>query len=296
MDSRGTSRLRIVAIVAVAVVVLVAASYAAFAFVLGAFDQSTYTANATADYDYDDVLDGAREAGYTVRTVDSSGFHPDGVAELDAELGPDYEVVGTTYYHDSGIRLEFDVFEADELTELAVYGPAYEPVAADELPEEWLVERITLALGVDEATARGYVGELRAATTDDDIPIPETDADERLQFAAVYDDLRAHGPPETRTWGAGQGGLVYNFTSDGQAVGRVTFIVGRAELTDREGRYRYVFNVDRVGGIGVTVHGPAGSEIQEGELRERVRDRFVAIGLPGDAAEDLEFQYDGSVW
>jgi len=296
MDSRGISRLRIVAIVAVAIVVLVAASYAVFALVLGAFDQSTYTANATADYDYDGVLDGAREVGYDVRTVDSSGFHPDGVTELDAELGPDYEVVGVTYYHDGGIRLEFDVFAEDELTQLAVYGPAYEPVSADELPEAWLVQRITLALGVDEATARRYVDEMRAATTDDDLPIPETDADERLQFAAVYDELDGYGTPETRTWDDGQGGLVYNFTSDGEAVGHLTFIVGRAELTDRENRHRYVFNVDRVGGIGVTVHGPAGGEVPEAELRERIRDRFVAIGIPGDAADDLEFAYDGSVW
>jgi len=296
MNSRGISKLRIVAIAVVAMVVVVAASYATFAFVLGAFDQSTYTANVTADYDYDDVLDGARAAGYDVRTVDSSGFHPDGVVELDAELGPDYEVVGVTYYYEGGIRLEFDVFAEDELTQLTVYGPAYEPVAADELPEAWLVEHITLALGVDGTTARGYVDEMRAATTDDDIPIPETDADERLQFAAVYDELDGYGAPETQTWGDGQGGLVYNFTSDGGAVGRLAFIVGRAELTDREGRYRYVFNVDRVGGIGVTVHGPAGGEVPGAELRERVRDRFVAVGLPGDAADDLEFQYDGSVW
>jgi hypothetical protein len=294
MNSRGTSTLRIVVVAVLALVVLVAASYAVFAFVLVSFDQSTYTANATADYDYDGVLDAARETGYDVRTVDSSGFHPQGVEDLDAELGDDYEVVGVTYFHESGIRLELDVFE--ESIRLAVYGPAYEPVAADELPEAWLVERVTLALGVDEATARDYVDEMRAATTDDDLPIPETDADERLQFAAVYGDLRPLGPPETRTWGEGQGGLVYNYTADGDAVGRITFIVGRAELTDREGRYRYVVNVDRVGGIGVAVHGPAGAQLSESELRERVRDRFIEVGIPGDAAEDLEFEYDGSVW
>ena len=294
MNARGGSTLRVVAIAVLALVVLVAASYAAFAVVLTAFDQSTYTANATADYDYDGVLDAATEAGYDVRTVDSSGFHPGGVADLDAELGDDYEVVGVTYFYDSGIRLEVDVFE--DATRLTVYGPAYDPVAADELPEDWLVERIRLALGVDETRAREYVDEMRAATTDDDLPIPETDADERLQFVAVYDDLAAAGVPETRTWDDGQGGLVYNYTTDGEAVGRITFIVGRAELTDREGRYRYVFNVDRVGGIGVTVHGSVGSETPESELREEIRDRFVAIGIPGDAAEDLEFEYDGSVW
>jgi len=294
MTERGRSSLRVVVVAVLALVVLVGAGYAAFAFVLAAFDQSTYTANATADYDYEGVLEAARERGYDVRTVDSSAFHPGGVDELDAELGADYEVVGVTYYHDSGLRLEVDPFE--ETTELAVYGPAYDPVAADELPEDWLVERLTLALGVDEDTARAYVDEMRAATTDDDLPIPETDADERLQFAAVYEELRVAGPPDTRTWGGGQGGLVYNYTTDGDAVGRITFIVGRAELTDREGRYRYVFNVDRVGGIGVTVHGPVGSETPESELRAAIRERFVAVGIPGDAAEALEFEYDGSVW
>lgn len=296
MSFRGSRALRIAVVVVVVLVVLVAASYAVFALVLNAFDQSTYTANTTADYDYDAVLDGARETGYDVRTVDSSGFHPDGVEELDAELGPDYEVVGVTYFHDGGVRLEVDVFAEDGVTELSVYGPAYEPVAPEDLPEDWLVDRITLLLGVDEGRAMEYVEEMRTAATDDDVPVPRTDADERLQFSTVYDELAAVGTPEIRTWDDGQGGLVYNYTTDGEAVGRITFIVGRAEITDRDGRYRYVFNVDRVGGIGVTVHGPAGSEIPESELRERVRDRFVTIGLPGDAADDLEFEYDGSVW
>ena len=275
---------------------LVAAGYGAFMFLLYSADQSAYTAATPADYNYDEVVSNAQSAGYGVTHEDSTGFHPEGVDQLDARLGPEYEVVQASYHHESGARLEATVFADEGRTELVFWGARYEPVDPNALPVEWMVDRITLMLGVNEATARGYVEEMRAALTDDDVRVAQTYADERLQFEAVYGNLSALGAPEVQTSYDGQGWVEYRYANDGEVVGGFSFMVGRATLTDEEGRRTYVLNVDRTGGIGVTVYGPAGKEIPESELRESVRQRFAEVGIPPEAADELVFEYDPSMW
>jgi hypothetical protein len=285
--------LRTLALLVAAGVVVVALGYAAFGAVLYSFDQSTYAANTTATYDYDAVMTDAKAAGYSVRTVDSFGFHPDGVEGLDAELGSDYEIVRVVYYHESGLELDLTVADGGR-TELAVYDREFRPVGPERLPEAWLLERIQLALGVDEATAESYVAGMRAEAADRETP--RTYAAERLLLAPIYAEFESRASPVVRAEGDGQGGVVYEYTTGNDDIGELRFVVGRAELSDRDGRWEYVLNLDRAGTIGVTIHGPTGVEVSEDELRERIRERFVAIGIPASAAEDLTFEYEGSVW
>ena len=183
------------------------------------------------------------------------------------------------YHHESGARLTATVFADEGKTELVFWGANFEPVDPDSLPEAWTVERITRTLGVNEATARGYVDEMRAALTDD-VRVAQTYADERLQFAAVYDEFSALGSPEVQTPSDGQGWVEYHYAIDGEVVGELAFVVGRATLTDRGGRYTHVLNVDRTGGVGVTVTGPPGKELPDARLRESVRERFAEVGIP----------------
>ncbi|WP_255195911.1 hypothetical protein [Halorarius litoreus] len=279
------------------VAVLIAGAYAVFAFVLVSADQSTYTANTTAEYDYDAVIATAEAEGFTVRTEDASGFHPEGVDDLDAELGPEYEIGAVVYHHENGGQLRVAVFEEPgRMTELVYFGPDFEPVAPEDLPEPWLVDRITLSLGVDESTAQGYVDEMRGALTDDDVAVAQTYSDERLQFEPVYEAFEAEATPTVRTSGDGQGWVEYHYERDGTPIGELDFIVARAILSERIDGRGYTLNVDRVGGITVSVTGRAGAEIPDAELRENVRDVFEQLGIPAEAADDLEFEYDGSVW
>ncbi|WP_255149554.1 hypothetical protein [Halorarius halobius] len=286
--------LRTVAVVLVALAVVVAAAYAVFAVVLVSADRSAYTANTTAAFDYDAVVANATAAGYDVERVGSSGFHPDGTPDLDAELGADYEVVRTVFYHPDGWRFEANVFAGEGRTELVVFGPEFGPVDPDALPDAWLLDRVQLTLGVDSPTAQRYVDEMRGAVTDD-APIPRTYAAERLRFSAVYAAFEGHERTVT-TGMPGQGWTELHYASDGRATGELHFVVARAEVTDRDGRLSYVLNVDRNGGVGVTVHGPAGMERSDAELRAAVRERFAAVGIPPTAADGLRFEYDPSVW
>lgn len=285
---------RTVAVVLLAVAVAVAVGYAAFFTLLVSADSSAYTATTTAEYDYDEVVAAAEEQGWEVRNEDSSGFHPDDGAALESELGPNYEVARVVYYHESGIRLDVTSFADEGITELVLFGPDFEPLAPDALPEAWLVDRIQLALGVDEATARSYVEEMRAAM-DGDVPIPQTYANEQLQFAAVYESFDGH-ERWVRTDSGGQGWVEFHYSVDGTPTGELHFVTERATLTLRDGRTTYVLNVDRVDGIGVAVRGPAGMDRTDAELRSSVREQFAALGIPPEAADDLTFEYDPSVW
>lgn len=287
--------LRAIAVVVLSLAVVVAAGYAMFAVVLVSSDTSSYTANTTVDYEYDLVIANAEDRGYTVETIDSSGFHPEGIEQLDAELGPNYEINRVVFYHADGARLVANVFAGEGTTELVLFSPDYEPTTPNDLPEDWMVERIQLLLGVDEATAREYVDEMRAEMTDDDVPIPQTYATERLQFAQVHAEFG--GVERTvRTDGTGQGWVEYHYAVDGDPVGELHFVAERATLPDRDGKYTYVLNVDRVDGVGVTVRGPANAELTDAELREAVEERFVEVGLPAEVVDDMTFEYDGSVW
>jgi hypothetical protein len=286
------------AAVTVAVLSLVAVvGYGLFGIILISFDESAYTANTTTAYDYNAVLVNAEAAGYGVRTVDSSGYHPEGVDDLDASLGDDYELTRVVYTDHNDSELWITVYdEASGTTELAFYTAAPGPATHDELNETWLINHLTVAFGIDEATAAGYVDELQSRINDGESPTVEV-PDHDLQFAAVYERFEADGDPTVRTELPGQGGLqyLYNDTTSDQR-GRLHFVVGRAEITAREDGHRYTLNVDRLGGIGVTVRDRANQEIPDAELRADVRALFERVGLPPEAADDLSFQYDGSVW
>lgn len=287
--------LRAIAVAVLALAVVVSAGYALFGFVLVSNDGSTYTATTTVDYDYDEVLAEAETSGYSVEIVDSSGYHPEGVDQLDAELGPNYEVFRVVFYHEAGSRLDATVFDEEGTVELVLFGPEYEPIDPDALPEDWMGQRIQLALGVDEPTARAYVDEMRASTMDDDVPIPQTYVPGSLQFEPVY--AAFDGANRTvHANGDGQGWVEYHYTVDGERRGELQFVVERATITDRDGRYTYVLAVDRIDGVGVVVRGPADAERSANELRSAVRERFVAVGLPAAAVDDMTFEYERSDW
>lgn len=285
------NKLRTIGLIALATVVLGAGAYAVFGFVLVSADRATYTASTTTDFDYDTVLATAEAEGFAVETVDSVGFHPEGIDELDATLGPDYEVARIVFYHEDGGHLDATVFADEGITELA-YWKEDAPQALP--PESWLVDRISLLFDIDDATAEGYVDEMRAAIDDDDVPIPQTTVNDRIEFAAAYEEFDST-PSTTRTGTPGQGWVEWHYTSGSRPVGELHFIVGRAELTHSADGRTYTLNVDRTGGVGVTVQS-SDRDIPRDELREGVRELFETVGIPPKAAADLTFEYDSSVW
>lgn len=289
--------LRAAAVAVVVLALVVAAGYAVFGFVLVSSDRASYTANATTAFDYDAVVANASAAGYDVETVDSFGFHPSEPANLEAALGPNYEVVRVVFYGPDGWRFEANVFADEGRTELVAFDPDFDPVDPAALPEDWLVDRIQLVLGVEAARAEGYVDEMRAAVTDDDVAIPQTYADERLEFADVYAALEGDRDDRSVTTGTpGQGWTEYHYARNGQPTGELHFVVERAQLTDREGNWAYRVTVDRNGGVGVEIVGPAGADRDEADLRAALRERFTTLGIPPTVADDLTFAYDSSVW
>lgn len=88
-------RYRWVAIIPGRIIVVIVAAHAMFAGLLIGSDVASYSPDGVtlSDVEFEDAPERAEIAGYTVERVGSSGFHPEGVDELDTELGPDYEGV-----------------------------------------------------------------------------------------------------------------------------------------------------------------------------------------------------------
>ncbi|TKX51263.1 hypothetical protein EXE49_03305 [Halorubrum sp. ASP121] len=297
--------LRWAAVALVGAVVVVAAAYAVFAGVLIGSDVASYSSDGVtvSDLAYEDALDRADAAGYEVERVGSSGFHPAGIAELDADLGPEYEAFRVTFDHSEATRL-WATFYADEgVTVVTVFadGNRGEFTVDDLPPEEWLVDRLTTLFEMDEATAAGDVEELQANVRDaepDELEAgaPEIRIEEPVAFRATYDELTARATTVTERSVPGSGQHTREYYAGGARLGAIDFVLSRATVTHEVDGYTYRVHLDYHGGIEVDAQTRASRSFEEADVRATFRRMFEEMGIPPETADHLRLEYRGSVW
>ncbi|VTT87717.1 predicted protein [Halorubrum sp. DM2] len=293
------------AAVALIGVVVVAAAYAVFAGVLIGSDVASYSSDGVtvSDLAYEDALDRAAAAGYAVERVGSSGFHPEGIDELDAELGPEYEAFRVTFDRSETKRL-WATFYADEgVTVVTLFADDNRgEFTVDDLPpDEWLVDRFTLLFEMDAATAEGYVEELKTEvrTSDPAEPgagTPSLEIDEPVAFRATYDSLTAGATTVNATSSAGSGVHVREYYAADGKLGSIEFVLPRATVTHEADGYTYRVHIDYHGGVEVDAQTRATRSFEEQDVRTVFRQMFEEMGIPPDAIDHIQFEYRGSVW
>lgn len=300
-------RYQLVGAVLALLVVAVLAAYAAFGLLLVVTDVASYTSEGAtvSDLDYDAVLDRAGAAGYEVERVDSSGFHPDGIEDLDEDLGPDYEVFRVVFIHEDGEL--WATFYADEgIAEVSVFVDSSHrtgSVTADDLPPDaWLLERFTVLFEMDDATAASYVEALEAdldasEPSDPGAGTPSVTVDEPVTFQATYEEFTSQATRvETMSVpGEGWHERAY-YDDDDQRLGRLEFVLGRATITHEVAGRTYRLHVDRHGGVRAEATAPVYRSLEEDEVREAFRGMFEELGIPPETVDHLQFEYRGSVW
>ncbi|MDB2244652.1 hypothetical protein PN419_03965 [Halorubrum ezzemoulense] len=299
------NKLRPVAVAVVGTVVAVAAAYAVFAGVLVGSDVASYTSDGVTvpDLAYEDTLERADAAGYAVERVGSSGFHPTGIDDLDADLGPEYEAFRVTYDHASAARL-WATFHAEEGITVVTLFPddADGDLTVDDLPpEEWLVDRLALLFEMDEATAAAYVEEIETAVSTGDptepgASTPSVEVDEPVAFRAAYDDLTARATTVNATSTPGSGWHERVYHAGDERLGSAEFVLSRATVTREVDGYTYRVHVDYHGGVAVDAQTRATRTFEEDAVRAAFREMFVEMGVPPETADHLQFLYRGSVW
>jgi len=299
------NKLRLVAVAVVGTLVAVAAAYAIFAGVLIGADVASYTSDGVtvSDLAYEDALDGADAAGYEVERVGSSGFHPAGIDELDADLGPGYEASRVTFDHSASTRLWATFYAEEGITVVTLFADdaGADLTVGDLPPEAWLVDRLTLLFEMDEATAAAYVDEFQTAVSTGDptepgASTPSVEVDEPVAFRTAYEDLtaRATAVDATSTPGSGWHERVYH--AGDERLGSAEFVLSRATVTHEVDGYTYRVHVDYHGGVAVDAQTRASREFEEDAVRAAFGEMFEAMGIPPETADHVQFSYRGSVW
>ena len=297
--------LRWVAVALVGVVVAVIAAYAIFAGVLIGADVASYSSDGVtvSGVEYEDALARAGAAGYAVERVDSSGFHPEGIDEIDDALGPEYEAFRVTFDHSETKRL-WATFYADEGTTVVTLfaDDARGGFTVDDLPpDEWLVDRFTLLFEMDEATAEAYVEELKTGirTTDPAEPgagTPSVEVDEPVAFGATYDELTASATTVNATSSPGDGWHEREYYAGDERLGSAEFVLSRATVTHEADGYTYRVHLDYHGGVKIDAQTRASRSFEEAAVRDVFRTMFEEMGIPPDTIDHLDLEYRGSVW
>ena len=287
------------------IVLAVVAAYAIFAVLLIGFDVASYSSDGVtvSDLDFEDTLERADTAGYSVERVGSSGFHPEGIADLDEELGPDYEAFRVTFEYSETKRM-WATFHADEgITALTFFADdARGSFTVEHLPpDEWLIDRLTLLFEMDEATAETYVDELKdqIRTGDPSAPgaaTPNINVDEPVDFHATYEDFTARSTRVNASSSPGSGWHERGYYAEERTLGSIEFVLQRATITHDANGYTYRVHVDYHGGVSVDAQTRAHREFEEDEVRTVFRGMFDEMGIPPDTVDHLHLEYRGSVW
>jgi hypothetical protein len=266
-------------------------------------DHATYWSDSRQlDIDYEAVVAAARDAGYDVtepyyvNDTMPRGHHPEGLAQLDQQLGPDYRVFGFTFFFTDDVFLECwlsgDVPTASLLDNR---GPSDEVPMDAVPPREWLAERFALAFDVTDDQAREYAANIseQVATGAD---IPRVEVDHPVTFARVYDWLESERTAVSSSDTGGDGWYKETSVRDGQQFATVDFVVQSAAVRHRDRNRTYTLKLDRLGGLNLQIRLPVGEEIPEEEYRGVFRQLFADVGLPPAVVDDLTFEYEPSVW
>ncbi|EMA69031.1 hypothetical protein C461_05352 [Halorubrum aidingense JCM 13560] len=298
-------RLRLVAIALAGVVIVGIAAYAVFAGLLIGSDVASYSSDGVtvSDLEYEDALTRADDAGYTVERVGSSGFHPDGLDELDAELGPEYEAFRVTFDHSETKRLWATFHGEDETTVVTLFADDNrDDFTVDDLPPDaWLVDRLTLLFEMDEATAADYVEELKTEirTSDPADPgasTPSIEIDEPVAFRATYDSLTANATTVNASSTPGTGWHEREYYAADERLGSIEFVLSRATVTHEADEAIYRVHLDYHGGIRVDAQTRSSRNFAEEDVRAVFRQMFEEMGIPPDTIDHMQLEYEGSVW
>lgn len=298
-------RYQLVAVILGGIVVVIVATYAIFGLILVGFDVSSYSSDGVtvSDLDYNTVLENSEAAGYTVERVDSSGFHPEDVDNLDAELGPEFEAFRVIFDYSETRRMWATFYADEELTVVTFFADDTRgPFTVEHLPpDEWVVDRFTLLFEMDETTASTYVGELKEQirTGDPSAPgasTPSIEVDEPVDFHATYGDLTSRATSVNVSSAPGSGWHEREYYAEESKLGGIEFVLSRATITHEANGYTYRVHIDYHGGVSVDAQTRSSRDFEEDQVRTVFREMFEEMGIPPDTIDHLQLEYRGSVW
>lgn len=287
------------------IVVAILGAYALFALVLIGSDVASYSSDGVtvSNLEFEDVLAKAEAAGYTVERVESSGFRPEGIDELDAELGSGYEVFRIIFDHTDDSRIWATVDADEGVTTVTFFADDVGgPFTVEHLPpDDWVIDRFTLLFEMDEATSSDHLDALKADIRAQDPSTPGANTptlviDEPFAFQAVYADVTNRASEVRLDSTPGTGWHERRYIHNGSQIGGIDFVLPRATVTHQADRHTFQVHVDAHGGVSVGAETRAWRTLEEETVKTEIREMFVEMGIPPATIDHLHLEYQGSVW
>lgn len=259
------------------------------------------------EFDYGATISAAEAAGYGVDgpyygtlKEPASGFHPEGIAPLDEQLGTDYLVDHLVFHYSAATRLRAS-FDRDDATEIGLWDDrawsSPDPFLPEYLPEEgWLIDRLTLLFDIGPESAQEYVAQLTDVITDEETDIPSINVSETVTFDGAYDDLLRESTATEAVHSGGEGWHLVTYLREDTPIAEVGYRLQSTKATRERGTATYTVQFDRLGAVALEVALPPGETIPVEQRRSVFREMFDALGFPPALVDDVEFDYVGSMW
>lgn len=304
--------LRIFLILVLVLLASVIFFYGGLFFVLTYNNQADYYSEGinlgSSEY-YNKALANAREAGYKMELYYANAkeneiqrFYPGPSEELDSRLGPDYIVNSLEIYNSNSAWLSIYPLTNGE-SKVSFYnnynaGSDFESIntiqsASD---REWVAGLFKTIFGLDEHRINTYLSQDNSNT----VIFNNVNVVEPLNFTETRKYLAEQATTQAfNTQTSGEGSCSEVFSRGNQKSGAINYIVPNTEISHKEGLKTYIVKIDQLGGLILKLNlGPAssGDKVPEEEYRAVFKQMFKTLGLPPEKADDIKFDYMGSVW
>ena len=283
---------------------LIVLFYGGFAALLILSDQASYYGNEVyvGPVDYDSLITNAEEAGYTVsgswtRLNETNLIEPGNVEALEERFKNGYRVHRVEFYYNENnygnTYLEFCKYEGPE-TVIILWNPDHSGVS-DFPDDSWMLEMFGLSLGLNETVSREIIERLKLEGSKREWGA-EVGTNESMDFPAVYTYLNQSSTStvvESGMWNDEE------FYRNGTKIGYIAYIVPETTISTSHHFNKYSIDVSSSGFVraNILMHSAsAGSKIPEEEYRAVFQEMFENIGLPAEKVDELEFEYNPSVW
>ena len=277
---------------------LIVLLYGGFGLSLIALDQASYHGNDLyiGPIDYDSVLAKVEDSGYDIGgDAKSNLIEPGSVEALEERFKDGYMVHRVALYYNENTYentyLEFCKYESPE-TVITLWNPNHSDVS-DFPDDSWMLEMLGLSLGLNETGSREFLERLKLEVAKQYVHIS---TNESVDFPAIYAYLNQSSTKTVVSSGMWNDEEFYR---DGKKIGYIAYIIPEISVGTSHHFNRYTLHVSSSGSVraDISMHrASAGKKIPEEEYRAVFKEMFENLGLPAEKVDELEFEYNPSVW
>lgn len=276
---------------------LIVLLYGGFGLSLIALDQASYYGNELyiGPIDYDSVLAKTENSGYDIgsdaKLSEANLIEPGNVETLEERFKDGYRVHRVELYYNNYTYLEFCKYESPE-TAVTLWNHSEIPTSLEpsKFPvDSWMLEMLGRSLRLNDTGSREFLERLKLNGA-------QQWTNESVDFPATYAYLNQSSTNTVINSGMWNDEEFYR---NGTKIGYIAYIIPEVSISTSHNFNKYTLHVGSSGSVRADIlmhRASAGKKIPEEEYRAVFKEMFEKLGLPAEKVDELEFEYNPSVW